>query len=187
VHYKLHRLFLSKLINIVTFATKKVSKFSIMTKFTPLLAIIVATIVSACYPGRIYNEWVSMGSQMVWDMNNIIEFDPQIADTSERYNINIGLRTVDYYPNSNMWLYIRTVAPSGAERIDTMECVLRDEKGFSNSNSTNFGELEDYDFVFKSNVKFAELGQYKFFLQHGMRAEKLPYVNEVGLNIEKVK
>ena len=165
----------------------KVSKKSTMTKFTPILAGIVATIISSCYSGRVYNEWVSLGSQMVWDADNIIEFDPQIADTTERYNINVGLRTVDFYPNSNMWLYIKTIAPSGAVRVDTMECILRDEKGFSNSTSSKFGELEDYDFVFKNNVKFAESGQYKFLLQHGMRTEKLPYVNEVGLSIEKVK
>lgn len=148
------------------------------------LAAAVSLLIASCNTDRIYLDRQSLAPDMVWDMNNILEFEADVADASQFYDIMLELRTVDYYPTSNMWLYINTVAPSGAVRKDTMECILRDEKGFSTSNRMNIGEVEDYEIPFKLNpVKFQESGRYKFQIQHGMRMEKLPFVNEVGLAI----
>lgn len=146
----------------------------------------MAASVCACNPGRVFQERVSLAPDMVWDMDNVLQFEPVVSDPDSFFDVNIDLRTVDFYPNSNMWLYIRTESPSGNVRVDTLECILRDEKGFSNSTSRMaFGEVEDYEIPFQQNVKFPEPGKYKFSIQHGMRMEKLPFVNEVGLIIQK--
>ncbi|MBR4266204.1 MAG: gliding motility lipoprotein GldH [Bacteroidales bacterium] len=139
----------------------------------------------SCNPNRIYSKQVEI-PQMTWDMNEPASFEVNIDDENVNYDITIDLRAVDFYQFSNLWLYIVTEAPNNAVKADTMECILYDEKGFSEStNKLRFGELEDYEFKFKENIKFATKGVYKFTIQHGMRIEKLPYINEIGLTIEK--
>ncbi len=149
------------------------------------IALASAAMLSSCHPGRVYNEVYSLSPDMVWDMNNILDFDVEVADSSQLYDIKVDLRTVDYYPTNNMWLFVKTMSPSGSQRIDTMECILRDDKGFSTSGNMSFGELEDYEFTFAEAVKFHEQGVFKIQLQHGMRIEQLPFVNEVGLSVYK--
>lgn len=155
-----------------------------MTKKLYIVAALSAML-SSCGPAKIYSERVSLSPDMVWDMNNILEFDADVQDAGQLYDIMMDIRVVDFYPTANMWLYIKTTSPSGSERMDTLECVLRDEKGFSTSNRMCFGEVEDYEIPFGQAVRFQETGKFKFQVQHGMRIEQLPFVNEVGMSIYK--
>ncbi len=139
----------------------------------------------SCNQGRIYSDRIEL-PDMVWDMNKIVKFEVPVENASLDYNLKVELRTVDFYQFKNLYLFIRTVSPSGVEAADTLECILYDDKGNPLSdNKMRFGELEDYEFMFKEKVKFAESGVYTFYLQHGMRQEQLPYVKEVGLIVEK--
>ncbi len=149
--------------------------------------LILMLMAAACTPGQIFQERKSLSPKMVWNMDNVLGYKVDVADASCGYDIIIDIRTVDFYQFSNMWLYIKTISPSGAALVDTVEYRLRDDKGFSNSTSMRFGELEDYEFMFKENVRFAESGTYTFMLQHGMRTEDLLFVNEVGLTVRKHK
>lgn len=156
-----------------------------MKKKLFLAAAALSMLMASCNSDRIYVDRVSLEPEMVWDMDNILEFEADVQDPSQLYDLMVELRTVDYYPTANMWLYINTVAPSGTVQKDTVELILRDEKGFSTSNRMCFGELEDYELPFHKAVRFPSAGKYKFQIQHGMRMEKLPFVNEVGLSIHK--
>jgi len=155
-----------------------------MRKILLLTAAFVALALASCNKGRVYSDYVSLQPDMVWDMNKVLAFEADIADTSQLYDINMEIRTVDYYPNANMWLFIKTISPSGVAREDTMECILRDEKGFSTSERMCFGELEDYEIPFVKAARFHDVGKFKFEVRHGMRMEKLPFVNEIGMSID---
>ncbi|MCQ2253088.1 MAG: gliding motility lipoprotein GldH [Bacteroidales bacterium] len=157
-----------------------------MRKLLAIGCMALSLAMGACNFGSVFSDRKSLGADMVWNMDNVLVFEPSISDTISAYDLVVDLRTVDFYPYSNMWLYITTISPSGRQCKDTMECILRDSKGFSNATGRmNFGELEDYEFPFKQNVRFQEPGQYKFMVQHGMRDSLLPFVNEVGLSILK--
>ena len=124
---------------------------------------------------------------MTWDKDSILTFKFDVQDVQSAYDIDIDLRTVDLYQFANMWLFINTIAPNGAVQKDTVEYHLRDDKGFSNGNRMAFGELEDYDFNFKQNVRFPAPGTYTIQIQHGMRMEILTMVDEVGVTVRKHK
>ncbi len=150
-----------------------------------LFSSLITILAASCNSDRIYREWEEIPS-MTWEYDKPAKFEANIEDESISYDIQIELRAVDFYPYSNLWLYIETEAPNSLKTTDTLECILYDEKGFSEStNKMRFGEVEDYEFKFKQNIKFSTKGIYKFSIQHGMRIDKLPYVNEIGLTIEK--
>ncbi|MBQ5404596.1 MAG: gliding motility lipoprotein GldH [Bacteroidales bacterium] len=154
-----------------------------MKKFFPIFA--AALLALSCNSGRIYSEMVDI-PDMTWDMNNIAKFEVSVEDINPFYDIKVELRTVDFYQFSNLYLFLRTETPSKKAAADTLECMLYDDKGNSLSNAKmRFGELEDYEFTFKENIKFPEKGVYTFYIQHGMRLEQLPFVKEIGLTVEK--
>lgn len=148
------------------------------------LALLVVFSVFSCNRGRIYGEREELPN-MVWDMNNILKFEVPVLTDTVAYDIKIDLRTVDFYTSANLWLFLKIETPSGKVMADTLECMLYDDKGNPQTQKMSFGELEDYEFMFKENVKFSETGVYKFNIQHGMRTEQLPYIKEVGLIVEK--
>ena len=154
----------------------------------PTLTIILLALVSlvmSCDPGRIYQERKSLSPEMTWDKDTLLTYKVDVQDIQTAYDIEIDIRTVDFYQFSNLWLYINTISPTGVMQKDTVEFRLRDDKGFSNGHRMAFGEVEDYDFYFKRNVKFPAPGTYTFQLQHGMRMEILPFVDEVGVTVRK--
>jgi gliding motility-associated lipoprotein GldH len=152
-----------------------------------LILLALASLVISCDSGRIYQERKTLSPDMTWDKDSLLTYKVDVQDASQSYDIEIDIRTVDFYQFANLWLFVNTIAPNGAMQRDTVEYKLRDEKGFSNGNRMAFGEVEDYDFSFKENVKFPAPGKYTFQIQHGMRMKILPFVDEIGLIVRKHK
>ena len=161
--------------------------YNAMKSTLTLILLAFASLVISCDPGRIYQERRTLSPEMTWDKDTLLTYKVDVQDVSVPYDIDIDIRTVDFYQFSNLWLFINTIAPNGAMQRDTVEYKLRDEKGFSNGHRMAFGEVEDYDFTFKANVKFPATGTYTFQIQHGMRMEILPFVDEIGLTVRKHK
>ena len=161
--------------------------YNAMKSTLTLILLALASLVISCDPGRIYQERRTLSPEMTWDKDTLLTYNVDVQDVSVPYDIDIDIRTVDFYQFSNLWLFINTIAPNGAMQRDTVEYKLRDEKGFSNGHRMAFGEVEDYDFPFKANVKFPAPGTYTFQIQHGMRMEILPFVDEIGLTVRKHK
>lgn len=152
-----------------------------------LILVAIASLIVACDAGRIYQERRSLSPEMTWDKDSSLTYKVDVLDVETAYDIEIDIRTVDFYQFANLWLFVNTESPTGAVQRDTIEYMLRDEKGFSNGHRMAFGEVEDYDFPFKHNIKFPAPGTYTFQIQHGMRMEILPFVDEVGLTVRKHK
>ena len=68
---------------------------------------------------------------------------------------------------------------------DTLECILADEKGKWLGNG--LGDIYDNQILFKKNVRFPLAGKYTFEIQHGMRADIVPLIMDVGLRIAKTE
>ncbi len=150
-----------------------------------LIMLAIASLVVSCDPGKIYHERITLAPEMTWDKDSLLIYKVDIQDIQTAYDIEIDIRTVDFYQFANMWLFINTISPTGAVQRDTIEYKLRDEKGFSNGHRMAFGEVEDYEFPYKENIKFPAPGVYTFQIQHGMRMGVLPFVDEVGLAVRK--
>lgn len=120
-----------------------------------------------------------------WDMKNTLKFEVDIKDPATPANFYINVRNADGYPYSNLFLFVLTTFPNGKMSMDTLECVLADEKG--KWLGKGIGDIYDNQIPFKRNVHFPLAGKYTFELQHAMRTQVIPLIMDVGLRIEKAE
>lgn len=138
---------------------------------------------TSCDRVRVFEDSKKVGSQ--WVKDSLVRFEVQVDDSLSSNNIFLTVRNASDYPYSNLYLFVTTVAPSGAYVRDTLECVLADDTG--KWLGKGFAKYWDHRFALRKKVKFPEKGVYSFSIEQGMRLEELPGIHDVGLRIERVE
>lgn len=138
---------------------------------------------ASCDRAQVYEKSKPLGQ--IWSKDSLARFEVNIDDTLSIHSVYVTMRNNSSYPFSNVYLFVTTVAPSGAFVRDTMECILADESG--RWLGKGFAKYWDNRFAMRKNVKFPEKGTYSFTIQQGMRLEELPGIHDVGIRIERVK
>jgi gliding motility-associated lipoprotein GldH len=118
-----------------------------------------------------------------WQKDSIFTYTIPIKESSRSYNMYVNLRNSVDYSYSNIWLFLTITPPKGQTVGDTVEFVLADPSGkwFGNG----YGKLRDNKLLYRRNVYFQAPGDYTFTVQHGMRAETLEGIYNVGIRLEK--
>ena len=152
---------------------RRVNIFILLLSFLSLLS---------CDPDRVFEKNIRLPDG-IWEWAHIVRFDLAIEDTISSYNLYINVRNANLYPMSNLYLFITTTAPSGHSIRDTVEVVLADEKG--KWLGSGLGDIWDLQQAYKKNIRFAQKGKYSFEYEQAMRVERLPFIMDVGLRVEK--
>ncbi|MCU0455999.1 MAG: gliding motility lipoprotein GldH [Bacteroidales bacterium] len=118
-----------------------------------------------------------------WNLFNTPEFSFMVSDTTKSSDISFTIRTGSQYPFRNIFLFVTTTAPDGKSITDTLEYQLADEKG--NWLGRGAGDIREMKLPYRKNVFFPQKGTYSFTIRHGMRAENLKGVYDIGIRIEK--
>jgi gliding motility-associated lipoprotein GldH len=147
-----------------------------------LIFLSLILVLSSCDQSRVYEKNIKI-PEGIWDRQNIIQFEIQIEDTITSHNLYVNVRNASLYPMSNLYLFITTTAPSGHSVRDTVDVILADEKG--KWLGSGLGDIWDLQQMYKQNVRFAQSGKYSFDFEQAMRNEKLPFILDVGLRVEK--
>lgn len=151
---------------------------------TSILFLLIPFLFTACDPNRVFDENKELADN-IWDKNNKVKFEVNIADSITPQNFYINIRHAEGYPYSNIYVFLHTTFPDGEKYTDTLNCPLADEKGQWLGDGA--GDIFDRQILFKRGVRLRKLGTYTFELEQGMRDEKLPLVMDVGIRIEKAK
>jgi gliding motility-associated lipoprotein GldH len=138
----------------------------------------------SCDPGRVYEKNIRIPDG-IWTRNYPVRFEVIVEDTITPHNLYINIRNTGMYPFSNLYLFVTTAAPSGHTIKDTVQIILADEKGKWLGNG--LGDIWDNQRLYKEHVRFAQKGKYVFEYEQAMRLERLPFILDVGLRVEKVK
>jgi gliding motility-associated lipoprotein GldH len=144
----------------------------------------VVLMITSCDNNRLFEENQTIADSN-WNQSDKKTFEVNIENATIPTNFYINVRNADDYPYSNLYLFITTTFPSGKKAVDTLECMLANEKG--KWLGSGMGDIYDNQIPFKRNVRFPEKGLYKFEFQHGMRVDVLPFIMDVGLRIENVE
>lgn len=112
-----------------------------------------------------------------------------IPDTSSVYRVFIIIRHDEQFPNSNIWIRLKTKAPdtktfSVGERV---ECPLAAPDGQWLGNG--LGSIWEHRILLKEGrdyPKFRKPGLYEFKLEQIMRINPLPSVLNIGLRVERL-
>jgi gliding motility-associated lipoprotein GldH len=154
-----------------------------MMKQIYICALFVALLaVTACDSKRVYEQNIDI-PDYIWDKDNPIYFDVEIKDTVSLHNVYINIRNASGYGYSNIYLFLDTKYPDNTMSRDTIECILADASGKWLGDGS--GDIWDNQILFKKNVRFKQVGTYKFRYEQAMRMPKLPMIMDVGLRIEK--
>jgi gliding motility-associated lipoprotein GldH len=147
-----------------------------------VLSLVSVLILTSCDPARVYEKNVKIPNG-IWQRDNRVRFELVVEDTISAHNLYVNIRNTSLYPMSNLYLFITTTAPSGHSVRDTLEVILADEKG--KWLGSGLGDIWDLQQLYKKNVRFAQRGKYSFEYEQAMRTEKLPFILDVGLRVEK--
>ena len=118
-----------------------------------------------------------------WHQENRIAFDADINDTINGYVFGIGLRHLENYRYSNLFVFLHTRMPNGNVTHDTIECTLATPEGRWIGKSS--GSMRDLSVPLNQNLRFPLMGTYHFEIEQAMREPVLKGISDIGLFIEK--
>jgi gliding motility-associated lipoprotein GldH len=148
-----------------------------------LLFVFFISVIYSCDPNQVFESNIEI-KDFSWHKDSIIKFQVDIKDTINPHNIYINVRNTSRYKMQNLFLFVTTTSPSGSTLRDTFECYLADERG--KWTGSGWGDIYDNQFIYKENIRFPVSGVYTFEYVQAMRTDKLEYISDIGLRIEKV-
>ena len=149
--------------------------------------IILVAFLCACDSAKVFEQNIAF-EKYIWSVENQPKFQAEITDTLCEMNIIVNIRHSANYPFSNLWIFVYTNRPDGAQDIDTLECVLAAKDG--RWLGSGLGDIWDIQIPLKTQV-FSSPGDYFFQIEQAMRygdkarIEHLPEIMNIGLRIEK--
>jgi gliding motility-associated lipoprotein GldH len=146
--------------------------------------LIPAFMLFSCDSSRIYDKSKDIENEK-WSKDEPVKFDVQIDDTVSYNNVYINLRNTGDYNFSNIYLFLSTIYPDQKISIDTIECILADDKG--KWLGSGLGDIKDNQMLLKKGVRFHQTGIYTFEFEQAMRIDELEGIKSIGIRIEKMQ
>lgn len=154
------------------------------TKVKLIPFIVLILILNSCNNNNIYDRYQKIDGE-VWNNKQKLRFEFDIDDTISLHNIYLNIRHDQEYSYNNLWLFIKSIAPNGRNSIDTLECILANNKGLWLGNG--LGDILDLEVLWKKNIRFPFKGTYYVEVEQAMRVDNLQGIKKIGLRIEKIK
>jgi len=152
-----------------------------------LLIILVISIgLFACQPeGQIYIEHQELSPGLEWLKKDTREFKVPIEDNSISYNMSLSFRYVTGFQDNFVKVKVTETSPSGKEIVKEYDLKVREENGDYIGEAGY--EIWDSNHLIELNVKYDELGLYKYVIEHNMPNDPVSNVMEIGVILEKSK
>ena len=146
-----------------------------------LIGVVLIIIMMGCR-GKGFDQRVVI-PEAAWDVNNKIPFDVTVDDTIGVYAFGLGLRHLENYRYSNLYVFLHTEMPNGNLTHDTIQCLLATPEGRWIGKSS--GSMRDLRVTLNPHLKFPLKGTYHFEIEQAMREPVLKGVSDIGVFIEK--
>lgn len=148
----------------------------------PLLLAVLSMAILSCDGKRVYEKNLEL-DKGEWPKDKALEFEFEIANTSELYNVLVNVRNGNDYPYSNLYLYIEMQSPDEKYYSDTLEFQMADNTGRWTGSGIGSNWINQFPLL--QGVKILVPGQYKVIIKQGMREDTLRAISDVGIRIEK--
>ncbi len=145
------------------------------------IPLLVACLLLAACNGDVYYEEHRSVDAKGWNMGDAVEFDVDIDDTTQYYDIFFDLRVNVTYPYANAFFFITTHFPDSSYAADTLECPLADPTG--KWYGKNGARYVDNRYYFRRTTRFPMTGTYRFEVTHGMRDTEMTDIKDIGLRM----
>jgi gliding motility-associated lipoprotein GldH len=128
---------------------------------------------------QVYNEWDRESfSTLSWKPEREIKFYPEIEDTTQTYELTLGIRFLYGSRLERVNLMVTGISPTGKQKIENYTLILTDKNGKSLANCA--GNMCDLESVVNSNLRFTETGTYTFAVRPAPGSARIIGIMEFG-------
>ncbi len=143
---------------------------------------ITSFIFISCNNGVYYEKFEKVNVSN-WNYKDSIFFKIPVEDTKKK-KLFVNLRNTADYEKANLWLFITLLSPSGERIKDTIDCPLADDYGYWLG--SGFSGLYLSEHLLNKEIHFDKKGEWSISITHGMRAESIKGIQEVGILVKEI-
>ena len=155
-----------------------------VTFYFQLSLLCFVVLFSSCGKNVVYSKYQAFENNE-WHAKDKTTFDLEMTDTQSLHDISVMVRHADSYPYSNLYLFLTTRYPDGKVTLDTLECILANQKGEWMGDGA--GDIFDITIPLKKSTRFPLAGKYSFTFEQAMRTDPLPMIMDFGFEVKKSK
>lgn len=146
---------------------------------------IIIILFFSCDDERIYERNIDFNSPY-WLISEKPEFEFEISDTAQPYNLYCNVRNSLDYPFARIFVtyYLQDSSTYLIEKNLIGQLLFDDKTGKPHGNS-GLGDIYDQRIQVKKNFRFKNPGKYRIKFEQFMRTDTLSGILAVGLRVEK--
>lgn len=152
-----------------------------LKKFLFVFLIGASLVLQSCNNNVLYDKSHSF-KNTTWTKGDTAIFKVEVQDTISKYDFILSLRTTKEYLYSDLWTYIFITAPDGTTSKVAQKIPLAHPDGSWTGRVS--GTLVESSLRFDSR-NFPLKGEYIFKLSNATQEEEIPFVEDIGLRIER--
>jgi gliding motility-associated lipoprotein GldH len=139
----------------------------------------------SCDDQRVYEKNADLTSRY-WPVKEKPEFEFEIQDSLQAYNLYCNVRNSLDYPFARIFLtyYLQDSTGATMEK-ELVQTMLFDEKTGEPFGESGLGDLYDHRILLTENQRFPYAGKFRVVFEQYMRTDTLAGVVAVGLRVEK--
>jgi gliding motility-associated lipoprotein GldH len=145
------------------------------------LLFFVLPVFISCSHNEVFFEYHSI-KNATWTRDNIADFEVNITDSIQLYEVSVEIRNNEDYPFSNIWLFVDFKTPEGSVRTDTISADLADIYGKWYGTGLS---LHSLSIPYEQSIRFPYTGIYTYSIRQGMRNNPLKGISDIGLKVSK--
>lgn len=134
----------------------------------------------SCGKAPFYEKSISFKSKE-WTRNLKPSFTVDIKNIDQEYDFTLSLRTTTDYKYSNLWIFLKTIAPDGTSAREPFEIVLANPDGSWVGNKS--GTIVETPLSFTKR-KLPLKGKYKFIVEQGITNSEVDEVLDISFIVE---
>ncbi len=139
---------------------------------------------AGCDSKRIFEENIDIDSGK-WAKNDIKQFEFEIKDASQPYDIYYNIRNSVSYPFYNLYLEYTLLDQEGKEISSALQNMLLFDEKSGKPRGSGLGDIFDLQVQALKDFKFPANGKFKITVQQFMRNDTLNDVLAVGVRVER--
>ena len=150
------------------------------TLFLLLISLLSLFLANSCQK-KVFYEKIDPLPDEVWHIDSLLHYDFTIEDTLACFNMYINIRNSVDFETQNFYIFMTTTFPNGDTAVDTLGCFISDIYG--KWTGKGLGRVRENRFLFKSNIRFPQKGNYHIDVQQAMRADKVKGIVDFGISL----
>jgi gliding motility-associated lipoprotein GldH len=141
----------------------------------------------SCDSKRVFEDNVEFRERN-WKINEPVQFDFKINDSTKKYNVLMNIRNSLDYPYARIFVNYDLLNKDSISLSKKMVAeFLFDQKTGKPFGTSGIGDIYDHQFSILKNYSFQKGGIYRMTLNQFMRMDTIPGILAVGVRVETVE